>query len=152
VDYIYFMADGRITEYGTFDEMMANHGDFARTFDEFVTKDRKESQDEIVVDLEDVDADENAKKRRASKRGAQLMQAEERNVGAVNLQVYKQYFRSGNGLVLVPAMFVSITLMQAAIVVSSYWLVIITIFMTCDMLMSVEPRQACVVAGSVRIL
>ncbi|KAI0300742.1 ABC transporter [Russula brevipes] len=123
VDYIYFMADGRITEYGTFEEMMASHGDFSRTFDEFVTKDRKESKDEIAIDLEDVDADENAKKRRASKRGAQLMQAEERNVGAVNLQVYKQYFRSGNGIVLVPAMFVSITLMQAAIVVSSYWLV-----------------------------
>jgi hypothetical protein len=96
---------------------------FPKLYDEFVTKDRKESKDEIAIDLEDVDADENAKKRRASKRGAQLMQAEERNVGAVNVQVYKQYFRSGNGKSLLPAMIVSVVLMQTAIMLSSYWCV-----------------------------
>jgi ABC-type multidrug transport system ATPase subunit len=132
VDYIYFIADGRIVEQGTFDEMMENRGDFARTFDEFVTKDRKEeSKGEKAVDVEDADVedadvDEDAKKRRSAKRGAQLMQAEERNVGAVNAQVYKQYFQSGNGLVLLPLMFVTIVLMQAAIILSYYWCVIIT--------------------------
>jgi hypothetical protein len=40
------------------------------------------------------------------------MQAEERNVGAVNLQVYKRYFQSGNGALLLPIMFVTIVLMQ----------------------------------------
>jgi ABC-type multidrug transport system ATPase subunit len=130
VDYIYFIADGRIVERGTFDEMMANRGDFARTFDEFVTKDRKEElKDEKGVDVEDIEVDDNAKKRRSAKRGAQLMQAEERNVGAVTLQVYKQYFQSGNGLVLLPAMFVTIVLMQAAIIVSYYWCVIGLILM-----------------------
>jgi hypothetical protein len=118
------MVDGRIAERGTFDEMMANRGDFSRTFDEFVTKDQNESEGEKAVDLEDADADENDKKRRAAKRGAQLMQAEERNVGAVNLQVYKRYFQSGNGLVLLPAMFVTIVLMQTSVVLSSYWYVI----------------------------
>jgi hypothetical protein len=118
------MVDGHIAELGTFDEMMVNRGDFSRTFEEFVTKDQNESEGEKTVDLEDVDADENAKKRRAAKRGAQLMQAEERNTGAVNLQVYKQYFRSGNGLVLLPVMFVTIVLMQTSIVFSSYWYII----------------------------
>ena len=37
VEYIYFIVDGRIAERGTFDEMMANRGDFAHTLDEFVT-------------------------------------------------------------------------------------------------------------------
>jgi hypothetical protein len=118
------MVDGRIAERGTFDEMMANHGDFSRTFDEFVSKDQNESEGEKAVDLEDADADENDKKRRAAKRGGKLMQAEERNVGAVNLQVYKRYFQSGNGLVLLPAMFATIMLYQTSVVLSSYWYVI----------------------------
>ena len=73
------------------------------------------------MDLEDVDADEKAEKRRVARRGAALMQEEERNIGAVNLQVYKQYFQSGNGVVLLPAMFVTIVLMQASLVLSYYW-------------------------------
>ncbi|KAI0303610.1 ABC transporter [Multifurca ochricompacta] len=123
VDYIYFMVDGRIAERGTFDEMMENHGEFARNFDSFVTKDQTVSKGEKAADVEDAGADEDAKKRQAAKRGAQLMQTEERNIGAVNVQIYKRYFQSGNGLALLPAMFVSIVLMQAAIVLSSYWLV-----------------------------
>ena len=124
VDYIYFMTDGRIVERGTFDEMMANRGDFARTFDEFVSKDQKENAGENAVDLEEVVVDDNAKKRQSARRGAALMQAEERNIGAVNAQVYKQYFRSGNGIVLLPALFAMIVLMQISTVLSSYWCVI----------------------------
>jgi ABC-type multidrug transport system ATPase subunit len=127
VDYIYFMIDGHIAERGTFEEMMANRGEFSRTFDEFVTKDQEDSGGEKEMDLEDADADENAKKRRVARRGAALMQAEERNTGAVNLQVYKRYFQSGNGRVLLPAMFVTIVLMQASVVVSSYWYDLITV-------------------------
>ena len=118
------MADGHIAERGTFEEMMANRGEFSRTFDEFVTKDQEDSERGKAVDIEDADLDENAKTRRTSRRGAALMQAEERNVGAVNLQIYKRYFQSGNGVVLLPTMFVSIVLMQASIVLSSYWYVL----------------------------
>ncbi|KAI9439889.1 ABC transporter [Lactarius indigo] len=121
VDHIYFMVDGRITEDGTFEEMMANGDDFARTFDEFVTKDQTESKGKSDVDIED-DTDENVK-RRAAKRGAQLMQVEERNTGAINFRVYKQYIQSGNGVVLVPVLFVTLVLMQVSMVLSSYWLV-----------------------------
>jgi hypothetical protein len=121
------MVDGHITERGTFEEMMANRGEFSRTFDEFVTKGQEDSEGEKAVDLDDADADENAKKRRVARRGAAIMQAEERNIGAVNLQVYKRYFQSGNGVVLLPAMFVTIVLMQASIVLSSYWYGLITV-------------------------
>ncbi|KAI0255115.1 ABC transporter [Lactifluus subvellereus] len=123
VDYIYFMVDGRIAERGTFDEMIANRGDFARTFKEFVTKGQTEPEYEMAADIEDADVDKNAKKRQSARRGAQLMQAEERNTGAVNVQVYKRYFQSGNGVVLLPMMFVSIVLLQATLILSSYWLV-----------------------------
>ena len=127
VDHIYFMADGRITEHGTFDEMMASREGFARLFDEFVTKDQTESRGGGAVDVE---ADENIKKRRIAQRGAQLMQAEERNTGAVSVQVYKQYFQSGSGMVLIPVMLVSIVLMQVSFVLSSYWCVIFITLVT----------------------
>ncbi|KAI0288069.1 ABC transporter [Russula brevipes] len=123
VDYIYFMDDGEIIEHGTFDEMIAMGGDFALTFDGFVMENRRESKNMVSVDVEDPDAAEKALKRRSSKGGAKLMQAEERNVGAMNVQVYKQYFQSGNGKTLLPAMVVSVVLMQTAIMLSSYWLV-----------------------------
>ncbi|KAH9068491.1 ABC transporter [Lactarius deliciosus] len=123
VDHIYFLVDGHITEHGTFDEMMANGDDFARTFDEFVTKDQTGSKGEKAIDVEDAGADEDVKKRRAAKRGAQLMQVEERNTGAVNVRVYKQYIQSGNGTVLVPVLLVTLMLMQVSMVLSSYWLV-----------------------------
>jgi ABC-type proline/glycine betaine transport system ATPase subunit len=123
VDHIYFMVDGRITEHGTFDEVMMNRGNFARTFDEFVTKDQTESKGEIVADVEEADTDEDIKKRRAAQRGVQLMQAEERNTGAVNARVYKEYIQSGNGRVLLPILILTVVLMQAAIVLSSYWCV-----------------------------
>jgi hypothetical protein len=115
------MVDGHIAERGTFEEMMANRGEFSCTFDEFVTKGKEDSEGEKEMDLEDPEADENAKKRRVARRGAALMQAEERNTGAVNLQVYKRYFQSGNGVVLLPVMFVTIVLTQASIVLGSYW-------------------------------
>ncbi len=124
VDYIYFMVDGRIAERGTFEEVMANRGAFSRTFDEFVTKGQEDSDGERTMDLEDADVDESAKKRQAARRGAAIMQAEERNTGAVNLQVYKRYFQSGNGVILLPTMFVTIVLMQSSIVLSSYWYVL----------------------------
>jgi hypothetical protein len=125
------MVDGRITEHGTFDEMMVTGGDFARTFDEFVTKDETtESKGEKAVDVEDADTDEETKKRRAAQRGAQLMQVEERNTGAVSAQVYKQYFQYGNGKVLLPILLTTVVLMQVAIVLSSYWYVLLITLVT----------------------
>jgi hypothetical protein len=121
------MFNGQIAERGTFEEMMANGGEFSRTFDEFVTKNQNDSEREKAVDLDDADVDGNAKKRQAAARGAALMQAEERNTGAVNFQVYKRYFQSGNGVVLLPAMLVTIVLMPASIVLSSYWYGLITL-------------------------
>ena len=125
VDHIYFMVDGRIAEDGTFDELMTNREGFARIFDEFVTKSQAESKGDKAVDVEDADADENIKKRRAAQRGVQLMQAEERNTGAVSIQVYKQFLKSGNGIVLMPVLLVTVVLSQASMVLSSYWCVIL---------------------------
>lgn len=59
---------------------------------------------------------------RAKKAGV-IVQAEERNTGAVGAKVYGAYFKAGKGWILVPASIASITLMQATQVLNSYWLV-----------------------------
>ncbi|KAI0041202.1 ABC transporter [Auriscalpium vulgare] len=126
VDYIYSLADGRIAEQGTFAEIMAAGGEFARNFDEFVSKDKKEEKKEEEGEVEEEEDDAKAaetKKRKAAVRGAQLMQVEERSTGAVNANVYKAYLRSGNGPIMLPLMLFSLVLMQVATVLSSYWLV-----------------------------
>ena len=129
VDHIYFMVDGHITEHGTFDEMMANREGFARLFDEFVTKDQAESKGEKAVDVED--GNEKIEKRQAAQRSAQLMQAEERNTGAVGIQVYKQYIQSGNGMMLMPVLLLTVLLFQVSLVLSSYWCVIMLVIEGC---------------------
>jgi hypothetical protein len=67
------------------------------------------------------------------------MQTEERNIGAVDFEVYKQYFRSGNGAVLLPAMILALILMQASMIISTYWCVIALLYnMTWEMLMTIN--------------
>ena len=131
VDHIYFMVHGHITEHGTFDKLMTNRAGFARLLDEFVTKHQTESMGEKAADIEDGDVDEEIEKRRAAQRGAQLMQAEERNTGAVSMQVYKKYIQSGNGVVLMPVLIVTVMLAQALLVLSSYWCVIMLVIEGC---------------------
>ena len=121
VDYIYFMANGRIAERGTFEGMVANRGKFERSFHESVAKSQEVPVGKKEVDLEDSNSDEDEKKQQVTTRGAVLMQAEERNTGAASLQTCKSYFQSGNGAVLLPAMFVTLLLMQMSGVLSSYW-------------------------------
>ncbi len=114
------MLASRIAERGTFDEMMANRDDFSRTFDEFIMNDLRAPRARRKFALKTLLSTRMQRNDELARRGATIMQAEERNIGAVNLQVYKQYFQSGNGAVLLPVMFATIVLMQASVVLLSY--------------------------------
>ncbi|KIK62471.1 hypothetical protein GYMLUDRAFT_41922 [Collybiopsis luxurians FD-317 M1] len=129
-DYIYVVNDGRIIELGTYNELMANGGEFSRFVAEFGNNDseNKEAEEEkeeaIVVEAAKAENEEEVKeKRRKATAGAGMMQAEERNTGAVSGTIYKAYIKSGNGVVLLPIFFLSVVLMQGVNVMSSYWLV-----------------------------
>ncbi|TFY56998.1 hypothetical protein EVG20_g8713 [Dentipellis fragilis] len=123
VDYIYTLVDGHIAERGTYAELMANDGAFAAFINEFVSKDSKEEKEEEVTEEEEAEEAKKLEKRKNAVAGAQLMQAEERNVGAVGAEVYTTYAKAGNGWLYVPMLMLSLTLYQAATVLSSYWLV-----------------------------
>lgn len=119
VDYIYTIADGCIAERGTYPELMSNNGEFAQFLTEFGSKEEQKEEDGAVDEIKD-DLDE---KRRNATAGAGLMQAEERNTGAVDWSVYKSYSVAGRGSVMLPLLFIALVLFQGATVMSSYWYV-----------------------------
>lgn len=121
VDYIYTVVDGRIAERGTYIELLANQGAFARFAHEFGAKEEQEEQEEEAIE-EDGDGKKD-KKRKAIGSNAPLMQAEERNTGAVSGKVYKEYLRAGKGGIIIPLLILALTFMQGTQVMSSYWLV-----------------------------
>lgn len=120
VDYIYTVVDGRVAERGTYAELLAReNGAFARFAKEFGAKEEQEEKEEAV---EEAEPDEKAKKKKAVG-NSPLMQAEERNTGAVSNTVYKAYLKAGKGGILIPSLILSLVFLQGAQVMSSYWLV-----------------------------
>ncbi|KAK2460902.1 hypothetical protein APHAL10511_007372 [Amanita phalloides] len=128
VDYIYVISDGRIAEHGTYADLMATEkGEFAGFMKEYGSSDEgeKTKEDGEEISQEEVAKlkEEPAKDLKHAGRGAALMQAEERNTGAVPWKVYKEYLSAGKGVIVLPLLFTSITLLQGTTVFGSYWLV-----------------------------
>ncbi|KAJ7841321.1 ABC transporter [Mycena olivaceomarginata] len=113
VDYIIAIADGRIVERGTYAELIKNDGEFAKFIAEFG---KEEEKIEPAPQAE-------AEARKKATAGVGMMQIEERNIGAISLEVYKAYLAAGNGKYVVPLLLLSLVLLQGANVMSSYWLV-----------------------------
>ncbi|OCH95476.1 P-loop containing nucleoside triphosphate hydrolase protein [Obba rivulosa] len=120
VDYIYTMVDGRVSEQGTYAQLIANDGDFAHFIREFGSKENQEEEEE-AVEISDVDEKDEPKKRAAGTGG--MMQMEERNTGAVSTRVYNEYIKAGRGYIVIPLLILSLVLLQGCQVMSSYWLV-----------------------------
>ncbi|KDR78881.1 hypothetical protein GALMADRAFT_244520 [Galerina marginata CBS 339.88] len=134
VDYIYVIADGRILERGTYAELMGRGGEFSAFINEFGSaQEEEEKEEEAEEDAIASDSREDGPKAKKEKErmekmkkavgGTALMQAEERNTGAIAWDVYKDYMKAGHGKVVIPMLLISLVLMQGATVVASYWLV-----------------------------
>ncbi|KAK0469891.1 ABC transporter [Desarmillaria tabescens] len=126
VDYIFTIAGGRIAERGTYDELMHKDGEFSKFYKEFGSKEEKEEEEKIEEEtIEDIEKErepqDDLKKKVTS--GPALMQAEERNTGAISWSVYKQYSDAGRGHIVLPILFFSLVFVQGATVMASYWLV-----------------------------
>ncbi|KAF9484351.1 ABC transporter [Pholiota conissans] len=133
VDYIYVIANGSIAEQGTYHELMSRGGEFSAFITEFGSKEAEKKEENEEKDAEEDIAEQSAdaaklKKEKEEKMkkavaGAHLMQSEERNTGAISMQVYKDYMKAGHGEWVMPLLVLSLILMQGATVLSSYWLV-----------------------------
>ena len=121
VDYIYTVFDGRIAERGTYPELIAKEGSFARFVREFGAKEEKEEKEEEAVEEAGAEEKKVEKRPRRVSAGPGLMQAEERNIGAVPGMIYKEYLRAGKGNIVIPSLLLSVVLLQGAQVMSSYW-------------------------------
>ncbi|KAF9528448.1 ABC transporter [Crepidotus variabilis] len=123
VDYIYVMEDGRIKDEGTYDVLVTREGDFGKMLKE-VGRGEEDDQYEGHNDVDMVDAkstkdqDEDQDQEKTP-----MMQAEERTTGAVSLSTYLAYLAAGKGRIIAPVTVFLIVLMQAALVLGSYWLV-----------------------------
>ncbi|KAI0072747.1 P-loop containing nucleoside triphosphate hydrolase protein [Panus rudis PR-1116 ss-1] len=122
VDYIFTVVDGRIAERGTYQQLIANNGTFAHFIKEFGAKEEKEEEEEEAIE-EQPEPSDAKKEMKKMKPAAGMMQAEERNTGAVPGFVYKEYLKAANGFVIVPLLLLSMAFLQGAQVMSSYWLV-----------------------------
>lgn len=132
VDYIYCIENGTIAEEGTYADLMTHGGEFSQFITEFGSKEeeqeKEEERDEDAIEALDDDSatalktakarDDKMKKAVA---GAALMQTEERNTGAIAWPVYRDYMKAGHGEWVMPALVLSLVLMQGATVLSSYW-------------------------------
>ena len=118
VDYVYVLDEGVIKEQGTFEELMRNNGPFSKLVKEFGASQENENEEEAEERKED-----KSKAVEKAEAGQPMMQAEERNTGAVTWDVYKAYVTAARGEIVVPMLVLSLLLMQGTMIVGSYWLV-----------------------------
>lgn len=129
VDYIFTVVDGKIAERGTYAQLLAQEGGaFSRFVKEFGAQEAKEEEEEEAVEETPINPAENAdeskkaaKRRKVKANDTSMMQQEERNTGAVNMDVYRAYLHAAKGKYLVPLLVVSLAFLQGAQVMSSYW-------------------------------
>ncbi|KAF9484355.1 ABC transporter [Pholiota conissans] len=113
-----------IVEQGSYNELISQGKAFARLIAEFGTSETAEDKTtgDAAVPTSKAQDDDDAKLKDGLS-GDNMMQTEERNVGAVSAEVYKVYFSAGNAKVILPILLLSIVANNGAAVLSSYWLV-----------------------------
>lgn len=119
VDFIYTIVDGRIAERGTYTELLANKGEFAKLVKEFGSQD--DAEEEKEKSAIDSSVEEKGPAKMTAAAGPGMMQAEERNTGAISIEVYRVYLRAAKGYIIIPFLLLALVLMQATSVMSSYW-------------------------------
>lgn len=118
-DRIIWMEEGRIETIDTFDNLI-NHNE---AFQKMMASTAQEVKQDDEVDQDDVEEDKkDAKKRKVSKRGAALMQQEERAVRSVPWSVYDAYIKASGTILNGPLVIFLLICSQGANIVTSLWL------------------------------
>ncbi|BGP39125.1 hypothetical protein JCM10450v2_003079 [Rhodotorula kratochvilovae] len=123
VDYIICLDHGKITQEGTYADLIADkEGAFSLLMEEFGGDLEKKEEEDVEKEEEAVEGDEKEKKAEKPKAKA-LMQEEERATGSVSGAVYKHIFHLAQGWWTFPLLLASMVLQQGAQVLSGYLLV-----------------------------
>ncbi|KAL8702682.1 MAG: hypothetical protein Q9201_004143 [Fulgogasparrea decipioides] len=118
-DRIIWMQEGRIETIDTFDNLINTNEDFQKMM---ASTAQEEKQDDEVDGDEVEDEKKDAKKRKVSKRGAALMQQEERAVRSVSWSVYDAYIRASGSILNGPFVVMLLIFSQGANIATSLWL------------------------------
>ncbi|CDZ96537.1 abc transporter [Phaffia rhodozyma] len=131
VDHIICINNGQFAEQGPYEKLIAQEGSFSRLMKDFGNVEEPDEQkiEDVVEDVEEtkphipepVSAPED--RSRFTKQGDKLITTEERYTGAVGGRVYKNYFKAGRGVILVPMLLITMCLSQVATVMTSYVLI-----------------------------
>ncbi|KAF9048460.1 ABC protein [Panaeolus papilionaceus] len=123
-DYIYTMDSGCIAEQGTYAELMASNGEFARLSNEYGGGATDEEDRKVKPNAEsDIHLELLNKAIGTGKLEGKLMVKERRATGSISNTVYKAYVKAGKGLITLPLLLVAMVMMQGSQILSSYTLV-----------------------------
>ncbi|GAA5839463.1 hypothetical protein JCM3766R1_003553 [Sporobolomyces carnicolor] len=125
-DYIICLENGKITQEGTYAQLVANkEGAFAGLMEEFGgdLEEKKEEDEEKEEEAIEEMGEKGLEKDKAKPAAKALMQEEERAVGSVDKSVYAKIFKLSRGWITFTLLVVSVILQQTAQVVGSYVLV-----------------------------
>ena len=121
-DRIVWMDGGLVKTVDTFDNLMAHDAGF-RTMMASTAQEEKQEAAEAPVDGGERDEEKkDASRQKKAKRGAALMQAEERAVRSVPWAVYAAYVRGSGTLLNAPLAVLLLVLSQCANIATSLWL------------------------------
>ncbi|KAI9000636.1 P-loop containing nucleoside triphosphate hydrolase protein [Trametes punicea] len=136
-DYIYMLESGRITEQGTYTELMSTGKDFARLMQEFGGKAKEEEEAEAEEDVTDAatrvsPAIDDAKNKSESvqRKGAgtgklegRLIVREKRTTGSVSWRVYGDYIKAARAYFTGPLLILCMLAMQSSQIMNNYTLI-----------------------------
>ena len=120
-DRIIWMHEGHIQTIDTFDNLINQNEEFRRMMASTAQEDQVDKED-TGKETEVEDKKGVMLKRKAAKRGAALMQQEERAVKSVPWSIYGAYIRASGTLANGPLSLALLVLAQGANIVSSLWL------------------------------
>ncbi|KAI9046549.1 hypothetical protein LZ554_009295 [Drepanopeziza brunnea f. sp. 'monogermtubi'] len=116
-DRIIWMEDGKIQAVDTFSNLMRDHAGFQTLMVTTAVEEKQEMEDNVNED--EIEGEKKTQKKK--RKGATLMQAEERAVKSVPWSVYIDYIRAGNWI-YAPLVFIFLLASQGANIATSLWL------------------------------
>ncbi|KAJ3411175.1 hypothetical protein HDV05_002641 [Chytridiales sp. JEL 0842] len=135
MDYIYYIEDGRITERGTYAELLATGDKFSKLMTEFGNAEKHADDTDEKTDaepaekkaglvIEDETPNDSPQKidDEKDKENSKLIKAEEKEIGNIGGRVYYQYILAAGGFVVAIITILIVILAQVARIGTDLWL------------------------------